>query len=127
MGKNYKPYKQFNKPEEPKTEERVIGVDLAPGEDVSVVKEPETIRTEGEPYEVEEVVADGVIDTVGTSLNIRQEPKVVPNNQIAILGKGTKIIVVDPKETIKSDGEEWYKVRYNGDQGYAMKKYIKVL
>lgn len=76
--------------------------------------------------------ADAVVDGVKMNLNIRSNPKVEPNNQIAILGKGTKLIVMSPDKPVKSDGEIWYKVRLkNGkdDQtvGYAMKKYIRIL
>lgn len=79
--------------------------------------------------------SEGIIDGVQMSLNIRSNPEVKPNNQIAILGKGTKIVVLDAKHPIMKDGEEWYKVRLKKDadpkdpvnNGYAMKKYIKVL
>ncbi len=79
--------------------------------------------------EVEEV--DAIIDGVNTCLNIRRDPEVKANNQIAILGKGTKIIVVDPKKPVKNKDSEWFKVRLHskeGDEyGYAMKKYIKIV
>ena len=82
--------------------------------------------------EPEIIEADAVVDGVKMNLNIRSNPKVEPNNQIAILGKGTKIIVMSPDKPVKGDGETWYKVRLkNGkdDQtiGYAMKKYIRIL
>ena len=82
--------------------------------------------------EPEIIEADAVVDGVKMNLNIRSNPKVEPNNQIAILGKGTKLIVMSPDKPVKSDGEIWYKVRLkNGkdDQtiGYAMKKYIRIL
>lgn len=104
-------------PEEPKD------VQVETKEEAPVIKEPV----------VEEV--EGIIDGVEMSLNIRSKPEVKPNNQIAILGKGTKIVVLDAKKPILGDGEEWYKVRLRKDadpkdpdnNGYAMKKYIKVL
>lgn len=82
--------------------------------------------------EPEIIEADAVVDGVKMNLNIRSNPKVEPNNQIAILGKGTKLIVMSPDKPVKGDGETWYKVRLkNGkdDQtiGYAMKKYIRIL
>ena len=98
-----------------------------PKEDTPIVE-----KIEKEP-EVEE--SEGVIVGVQMSLNIRSNPEVKPNNQIAILGKGTKIVVLDAKRPILSGGEEWYKVRLRKDadpkdpdsNGYAMKKYIEVL
>ncbi len=87
--------------------------------------------------EIKEELADAIIDGA-TCVNIRREPEVKPNNQIAILGKGTKIIVVNPKKTTKNKDGEWYKVRIVDDEslapevdptknGYAMKQYIKVV
>lgn len=81
--------------------------------------------------EEKEETVDGIVDGVAMSLNIRKEAKVEANNQIGILGKGTKIIVVDPGKTVKNNGEEWYKVRLKDEEGsrdgYAMKKYIRIL
>ena len=93
---------------------------------------PEEVKEEiQEPVEN---VVDAVIDGVDVSLNIRKEPEVKPNNQIAILGKGVKIKVVDPDKTIKNKSGEWYKIRIvDADpkdptgNGYAMKKYIKII
>ncbi|MBR2245736.1 MAG: SH3 domain-containing protein [Bacilli bacterium] len=82
--------------------------------------------------EPEIIEADAVVDGVKMNLNIRSNPKVEPNNQIAILGKGTKLIVMSPDKPIKGDGETWYKVRLKNSKddqtvGYAMKKYIRIL
>ena len=93
---------------------------------------PEEVKEEiQEPVEN---VVDAVIDGVDVSLNIRKEPEVKPNNQIAILGKGVKIKVVDPDKTVKNKSGEWYKIRIvDADpkdptgNGYAMKKYIKII
>lgn len=84
-----------------------------------------------------DVEAPAVIDgDDGMTLNIRRKPEIAPNNQIAILGKGTKIIVVNPDEVMTDkDGNQWYKVRTKVDadkddpiyNGYAMKKYIKLI
>lgn len=98
-------------------------------EDVSKVEDQLPKDRVNEPEILE---ADAVVDGVKMNLNIRSNPKVEPNNQIAILGKGTKLIVMSPDKPVKGDGETWYKVRLkNGkdDQtiGYAMKKYIRIL
>lgn len=82
--------------------------------------------------EPEIIEADAVVDGVKMNLNIRSNPKVEPNNQIAILGKGTKLIVMSPDKPVKGDGEDWYKVRLKNSKddqtiGYAMKKYIRIL
>lgn len=92
-------------------------------------------ETKEEPVvEEKEDLADAIVDGVEMSLNIRKEPVVEANNQIAILQKGNKIIVVDPDKPILKDGIEWLKVRLVGHKkkdptgnGYAMKKYIKVI
>jgi hypothetical protein len=83
----------------------------------------------------EEVIeeAEAIIDGVDTALNIRKEPEMRANNQIAILSKGTKIIIVDPKKPVNNKDGEWYKVRIKKDSkapednGYALKKYIKII
>lgn len=78
---------------------------------------------------VEEVEA--IVDGVDMSLNVRKEPKVEPNNQVGILGKGTKVIVMKPNEPVKSNGEFWHKIKFGDKEdkqvGYAMKKYIRIL
>lgn len=80
-----------------------------------------------------DILVDAVIDGVDTSLNIRKGPEVDANNQIAILGKGTKLQVVNPDDVIANNFGEWYKVRLDGDDkdptknGYAMKKFIKLI
>lgn len=93
----------------------------------SVVKTTEELIEEKKVEEVE-----AIVDGVDMALNIRKDPEKKPNNQIAILGKGTKIIVVDPKKTIKNKDGEWYKVRLKNkekeeEHGYALKKYIRVV
>lgn len=98
-------------------------------EDVSKVEDqlPKDCVNEPEILEV-----DAVVDGVKMNLNIRSNPKVEPNNQIAILGKGTKLIVMSPDKPINKNGETWYKVRLKNSKddqtvGYAMKKYIRIL
>ena len=92
------------------------------------------VKKEPKKEEIKEELVDAVVD--GTDyLNIRREPEVKPNNQITILGRGTKIIVVDPKKTTKNKDAEWFKIRLKKDaspddpteNGYAMKQYIKVV
>lgn len=98
-------------------------------EDVSKVEDQLPKDRANEPEIIE---ADAVVDGVKMNLNIRSNPKVEPNNQIAILGKGTKLIVMSPDKPVKGDGETWYKVRLKNSKddqtvGYAMKKYIRIL
>lgn len=98
-------------------------------EDVSKVEDQLPKDRVNEP-EILEV--DAVVDGVKMNLNIRSNPKVEPNNQIAILGKGTKLIVMSPDKPINKNGEIWYKVRLKNSKddqtvGYAMKKYIRIL
>lgn len=103
------------------------------------IKEPEVVEEPVQEEVVKEIqepvenVVDAVIDGVDVSLNIRKEPEVKPNNQIAILGKGVKIKVVDPEKPVKNTAGEWYKIRIVDAQtkeesnGFAMKKYIKII
>ena len=98
-------------------------------EDVSKVEDQLPKDRVNEP-EILEV--DAVVDGVKMNLNIRSNPRVEPNNQIAILGKGTKLIVMSPDKPINKNGETWYKVRLKNSKddqtvGYAMKKYIRIL
>ncbi|SFU33196.1 hypothetical protein [Butyrivibrio sp. INlla21] len=102
-------------------------------EDVSKVEDQLPEVPVEEPKKEDEVEA--VVDGVKMNLNIRSKPKIEPNNQIAILGKGTKLIVMSPNKEFKGDGEKWYKVKLSKSAddkdptnvGYAMKKYIKLL
>lgn len=103
---------------EPVIQEIETGNEIVNVENASVnFTEPET----------EEPEVEAIVNGVDTALNIRKKPEVKPNNQIGIVGKGSKIVVVDPEKTVKKNGEEWYKVKLNGQPGYAMKKYIKVI
>lgn len=83
------------------------------------------------PKEVTEEVVEkeAVIDGVDMSLNIRMAPEVKSNNQIGILRKGTKLIVMNPDKDIKGSGESWFQVKFGNPEqvGYAMKKYIRIL
>lgn len=102
-------------------------------EEVSKVEEQLPVEEPKQEEKVEEPVEDevvAVVDGVKMNLNIRSNPKVEPNNQIAVIGKGTKLIVMSPNKPIKKNGETWYKVRLKKDDptiGYAMKKYIKLI
>ena len=76
--------------------------------------------------------ADGVeavVDFVEQYLNVRSAPKVEKNNQVGILEKGTKVIVMSHKDPIESDGTSWVKVKFGNpeQEGYVMKKYIRIL
>lgn len=115
-----------------------ITVEKETVEDVKEVVTEDTVKEE-KPVEAKkekkEVEAEAVIVGVNMSLNIRKEPKVRANNQIAILGKGTKVIVMSPDKEYKGDGESWLKIKLKKDAddkdqdnvGYAMKKYIRIL
>lgn len=109
-------------------------VSTTPSDSIEPVKteevtEPVKEEIPAEPAEIEtpEPEVEAVVNGVETALNIRKKPEIKPNNQIGIVGKGTKIIVVNPEKPVKKNGEEWYKVKLNGEPGYAMKKYIKVI
>ena len=117
MGKNKK-YADFLKAEKPEVVEEVK-------------EEPITTEEPAQEEVVEEVEegVDAVVDGVDSHLNVRKDPKVEPNNQVAIVSKGTKLIVMKPtnEKPINNDGESWYKVKTNDQVGYAMKKYIRIL
>ena len=99
------------------------------------INEPTPKPKVEEKKEVEEKLVDAEVYGVEMSLNIRRNPEVAANNQIAILGRGTKLIVVNPDKTIINKFGEWFKVRLDKaadpkdpeKNGYAMKKYIKVI
>lgn len=83
-----------------------------------------------EPTPEPEDEVEAVVDGVAMNLNIRKNPKVEPNNQVGIVGKGTKLIVMSPKkEQVSADGIHWFKVKFGNPPtvGYAMKKYIRML
>lgn len=124
MGKN-RNYNAKPVPEEV-VEEKVE----APVEDT--IAEEEVVPVE--PVEEVENTANAVVNGVEMLLNIRKNPEIAANNQIAMLGNGSKIIVVDPDKTEKNKDGEWYKVRLFGRDkkdpdanGYAMKMFIKVV
>ena len=76
--------------------------------------------------EIEEPeIIDGVVDGVDNLLNVRSAPKVEEGNIVAQIKKETKLKVVDPK---KAKGE-WYRIVVTDrkTEGYAMKKYIKII
>lgn len=105
---------------------RVFGSEAPINKEVEKVAEPE-VEVVNDVEVVDEV--PGVVDNVTKSLNVRKEPKVEPNNQVGILEKGTKVIVMKPKEPIEANGETWFKISFGEpkQEGYAMKKYIRVL
>lgn len=80
-----------------------------------------------EPAKPVEVPA--VVDGVKMYLNVRKKPEVVANNQVGILAKGTKIMVINPNKEYSGSGESWFKIKFGKpvQEGYAMKKYIRIL
>lgn len=68
---------------------------------------------------------NAIVDGVSSMLNIRSTPEKTEENVITTVKKDTKIIVVDPK---KAKGD-WYRIRVvdTKQEGYAMKKYIKII
>lgn len=92
------------------------------------VVETEEVKEEPMVEVTEDNIVDAIVDGVQMSLNIRMKPVVEPNNQIAIVGKGSKLKVIDPDKTYDGSDEKWYKVKVpKGETGYAMKKYIKLI
>ena len=88
---------------------------------------PRAVNRPVQAVKEEVKTVDAVVYGVDTALNIRRKPEIEANNQIGVAGKGTKIIVVDPDHPVNKNGEEWYKVIFKKEHGYAMKKYIKVI
>lgn len=93
-----------------------------------VSTEPAPIKTDvttdtkiQEPVEVE-----AIVDGVNVMLNIRSTPEKKNDNVITTVNKGVKIIVIDPE---KAKDKEWYKIRVidTKQEGYGMKKYIKII
>ena len=120
-----KPKRYFtNTSPEPKKEEAKV---VEPEKEEIKETEPEPVQEEVK--EEEETYLPAVVDGVDTMLNIRKEPKVEPNNQVGILSKGTHLEVADNGKTVEGSGEKWYKVRFGDPKqdGYAMKKYIKMI
>lgn len=74
---------------------------------------------------VEPEIVDAEVYGVDSMLNIRSTPQVKDGNILIQLTKGTKLKVVDPK---KAKGA-WYKIIVTDPktEGYAMKKYIKII
>ena len=114
----------FVNKEVPKVEETPAEEIVETADEVEETVSEDTVEPEVKVEEPETV--EGIIEGVKTALNIRRKPEVEPNNQIGIVGKGAKIIVVDPKHPVESNGEVWYKVLLNKEPGFAMKKYIQV-
>lgn len=72
--------------------------------------------------DVTEMNKRGIVVTGGSNLNVRNEPGT----------NGTEIIFTLPKDSIVdvtgsvkiSSGEEWYRIKANGREGYVLAKYI---
>ncbi len=79
-----------------------------------------------EPKVEEPEIVDAEVYGVDSMLNIRSTPEVKDDNVITLVKKGTKIKVVDPK---KAEKDSWYKIIVTDMkmEGYAMKKYIKII
>lgn len=113
--------------------ETVEAVNAVPESYPVTTDEIKEAAEEQTPHDVvdEPIELEAIVDGVKSSLNVREEPKVAANNQVGILGKGEKILVIDPeKRTIKDkNGVEWYRVRIGDGSilGYAMAKFIKIL
>lgn len=91
-----------------------------------IIQESPPVLEEPAIEEPKEILAE--VCNVDKYLNVRSAPKVEVGNIVAILEKGTKIIVTDKKPSASKDSE-WYKIKVvNQDtEGYSMKKYIKIL
>jgi len=64
--------------------------------------------------------------TNAKGLNMRKNPWKESNNAIGSISKtGTQVYVYGL--VINSDGEEWYKISYNGTDGYVMAKYVDLV
>lgn len=79
-------------------------------------------------HEIKEEIINAVVDGVNMNLNVRKEPKVDDGNVLSVIPKGTKVIVITNKP-VESNGEHWLKIRFGNPpkEGYAMKKYIKIV
>ncbi len=101
-----------------------------PAAEISPKAEEVVKETVDEIIEEEKEILEPNAEVSGVDvfLNIRKEPSLREGTIITMLPKGTKIIVTD-KKPIKNDQGEWYKVKVLDPEmeGYAMKKYIKVI
>lgn len=97
-------------------------IDAAPVPSFEPVEEPKAAPAK--PVEV-----PAVVDGVKMNLNVRKKPEVAANNQVGILAKGTKIVVINPDKEYKGSDESWFKIKFGkpAQEGYAMKKYIRIL
>ena len=80
--------------------------------------EEKTIVAE-EPKEV-----DAIVDGVTTMLNVRSTPEKKEGNVVTTIENGTEVKVREPRKP-----GEWYKIIVSDSkkEGYAMKKYIKIV
>lgn len=64
----------------------------------------------------------GVVKTSGTALNMRSSMTTAESNIVATIPNGTQVNVLgDP---VSSGGYSWYKISYNGKEGYVVSTYI---
>jgi hypothetical protein len=97
--------------------------------DSKPVEEVKKVQEEPKAKEVkveEPETVDAEVYGVDSMLNIRSTPEVKDDNVITLVKKGTKLKVVDPK---KAEKDSWYKIIVTDMkmEGYAMKKYIKII
>lgn len=93
-----------------------------------VSTEPAPVKTDVKPDTTvqEPVEVEAIVYGVNVMLNIRSTPEKKDGNIITTVNKGVKIIVVDPE---KAKDKEWYKIKIidSKQEGYAMKKFIKII
>ena len=114
MGKNEK---NFVAPVE-KLTKNVDDKTPAAGEQHKEVAPKEPIVNKEEPKEY-----DGIVEGVEMYLNIRENPD-LSASIITMIKNGAKLKVVD-----KNEGSDFYKVKSENPafNGYAMKKYVKLV
>ena len=99
----------------------------------AVIQEPvvaeEVVEVAAEPVvEIEEPeIVDAEVSGVTDLLNVRATPEKRDGNVVTQIKNGLKIKVVDPKKSTN----DWYKIivtdKDKKTDGYAMKKYIKIV
>lgn len=72
--------------------------------------------------DVTEMNKRGIVVTGGSNLNVRNEPGTEGTEIIYTLPKDSVVSVTGSVKT--SSGEEWYRIKANGREGYVLSKYI---
>ena len=65
--------------------------------------------------------ADGEVYKTKTTLNLRETPNTNEDNFITSIPENAELVV---KEKVNDDGISWYKVSYNGREGYVSSDYL---